>query len=130
MRYGSMASLLLVVAVSGFVWAKPTLTHTDVFVSGKEGYHTFRIPSIVTAPDGSLVAVVEGRKYNAHDPGFENNDIDLVSKRSTDGGKTWSKLQVIDDPGERWSACNPTMVADRTTGRIWLFYCRTRPGRS
>lgn len=130
MRYRSMASLLLALAVPGLAWAKPMLAHSDVFVSGKEGYHTFRIPSLATAADGSLIAVAEGRKYNAADPGFENNDIDLVGKRSSDGGKTWSKLQVIDDPGERWSACNPTMVVDRVTGRVWLCYCRTRPGRS
>jgi sialidase-1 len=110
--------------------ADEILTHVDVFTSGTEGYHTFRIPAIETAPDGTLIAFAEARKYNSADPGFHGNDIDLVSKRSTDGGKTWSKLKVIDDPGERWAACNPATTVDRTTGRVWLFNVRTKPGCS
>jgi len=110
--------------------AAPQIEHVDVFVSGQEGYHTFRIPVIEATPDGSLVVFAEGRKYNRHDPGHHNNDIDLVMKRSTDGGRTWGALIVSDDPGEKWSACNPTTVTDRTNGRVWLFYNRLKPGRS
>ncbi len=105
-------------------------THVDVFTSGQEGYFAFRIPAIEAAPDGSLIAFAEGRKYNRSDPGHAGNDIDLVCKRSSDGGKTWSALKVLDDPGEKWSACNPTTVVDRKTGQLWVFYCRTRPDRS
>lgn len=98
----------------------------DVFVSGTEGYHTYRIPALVAAADGSLIAFAEGRKENSGDPG--SGDIDLVFKRSTDGGVTWSALQVLDDPGEGWAASNPTPVLDRTTGRISLLYNRWEPG--
>ena len=52
-------------------------THVDVFTSGTEGYHTFRIPALVTAPDGTLLAFVEGRKENRHDPGEGDGDIGL-----------------------------------------------------
>lgn len=110
--------------------AEPMLEHTDVFVSGKDGYHTYRIPAIEAAADGSLVAFAEARKNNMGDPGMENNDIDLVMKRSTDGGKTWSAMRVIEDPGEKWSAANPATVVDRTNGRLWLLYLRCKPGRS
>ena len=108
--------------------AEPMLINTDVFTSGNEGYHTYRIPAVETAPDGSLIALAEGRKYNRRGAGAGNNDVDLVMKRSTDNGRTWSKLTVIDDPGERWSVSNPTTVLDRTNGRIWLFFVRNRPG--
>ena len=105
-------------------------THVDVFVSGTEGYFAYRIPAIETAPDGSVLAVAEARKYNLGDPGFGQQDIDLVFRRSTDKGQTWSPMKVIEDPGEFWSAANPTTVVDRQTGRIWLFYLRCKPERN
>ncbi|MCY3758797.1 MAG: sialidase family protein [Acidobacteria bacterium] len=110
--------------------AEPEITHVDVFTSGQDGYHTYRIPAVETAPDGSLLVFTEARKYNRHDPGTHGNDIDLVYKRSTDGGKTWSEMSVLDDPGERWGSCNPVTLLDRTTNRVWLFHNRTRPDRS
>ena len=110
--------------------AKQEITHVDVFTSGQDGYHTYRIPAVETAPDGTLLVFTEARKYNRHDPGMHGNDIDLVYKRSTDAGKTWSEMMVLDDPGERWSSCNPATLVDRSTGRVWLFHNRTRPDRS
>ena len=121
MRGRGILMIVCVLALTGLGSAAEVLTHVDVFTSGTEGYHTFRIPAIETAPDGTLIALAEARKYNSADPGFHGNDIDLVSKRSTDGGKTWSKLQVVDDPGELWSACNPattmTSAATETSAR-------------
>src|SRR2546426_6742795 len=64
--------------------AQPLLTQTDVFISGRDGYNTYRIPAIETTPDGTLVSFTEARKYNASDPGSAKQEIDLVYKRSTD----------------------------------------------
>jgi sialidase-1 len=122
--------VLLLAAVGASAEAEPWLKQSDVFVSGKDGYNTYRIPAVEAAADGSLVAFAEARKYNMGDPGMENNDIDLVMKRSTDGGATWSAMQIIEDPGEKWSAANPATVLDRQNGRLWLFYIRSKPGRS
>ena len=119
----------LLVAASG-TQGGPRITHTDVFVSGQHGYHTYRIPAIETAADGSLIAFAEARKYNMDDPGYGKQDIDLVSKRSTDHGATWSPMTVIEDPGELWSAANAATLVDRSSGRLWVFYLRSRPGRS
>jgi sialidase-1 len=107
--------------------AEPKISHTDVFRSGAEGYHSYRIPAIVTVPDGTLLAFAEGRKENRSDPG--GGDIDLVLKRSADQGATWSPLMVLDDPGERWAASNPTPVVDRTNGRVWIAFNRWEPGK-
>ena len=98
----------------------------DVFTAGHDGYHTFRIPAIVTSADGTLIAFAEARKENRSDPG--GGDIDLVYRRSTDNGKTWSPLRVLDDPGEGWGASNPTPVADHDRGRVWILYNRWEPG--
>jgi len=108
----------------------PSLTQTAVFVSGKDGYHTFRIPAIETAPDGSLIVFAEARKYTAEDPGFGRQDIDLVCKRSTDNGVAWSPMAILEDHGEEWSAANPATIVDRTDGKLWVFYIRGRPKRS
>ncbi|MFB9902811.1 sialidase family protein [Allokutzneria oryzae] len=90
-------------------------TETTVFQSGTEGYHTFRIPAIVKARDGALLAFAEARRASASDTG----DIDLVMKRSTNGGKTWGKVQVVGDNGPNTFG-NPAPVVDRRTGRIVL----------
>ena len=91
----------------------------DVFVSGTEGYHTFRIPALAVSPQGTLLAFCEGRKTSRADLG--NND--LMLKRSTDGGRTWGKLQQIYDEGEK-TIGNPTVVVDQDTATIWLVMLR------
>ena len=86
-----------------------------LFVAGEGGYHTYRIPSLIVAADGSVLAFVEGRKTGSSDTG----DIDVLMKKSTDGGLTWSKQNVIWDKGE--TVCgNPNPVLDETTGEIHL----------
>lgn len=85
-----------------------------VFAAGEDGYHTFRIPSLI-ATDKALLAFCEGRKAGRGDAG----DIDLVLKRSLDGGRTWGKLQVVWDDG-RHTCGNACPVVDRKTGRILL----------
>ena len=110
--------------------ADSPLTHVDVFVSGNDGYHTFRIPAIEVAPDGSLLAVAEARKYTSEDPGYGDQEIDLVYKRSTDNGATWSPMVVLEHAGDHWSAANPATVVDRSNGKVWVFYIRAKPGRS
>src|SRR5690606_3877854 len=64
---------------------------------------------------GTLLAFAEGRKGGCSDTG----DIDLLLKRSFDGGKTWGKLQVVWDDGEN-TCGNPAPVVDRETGQIFL----------
>lgn len=110
--------------------ASAVLKHVDVFHAGQDGYFAYRIPAIEAAADGSLLAFAEARKHNLNDPGFGKQDIDLVLKRSEDGGVTWSAMKVIEDPGELWSAANPATVLDRTNKRLWVFYLRCRPERN
>ncbi len=125
-----LALVALTVALSAEAGAQAALQHVDVFAAGEGGYALFRIPAIESAPDGSLLAFAEARKYNGGDPGVANNEIDLVLKRSEDGGATWSALQLIEHAGERWSAANPATVVDRRGRRVWVIYLRCRPGRN
>ena len=95
---------------------------TDVFASGREGYHTFRIPALVVTKQGTLLAICEGRKTSRADHG----DVDLVFKRSTDGGRTWGPLRLLYEEGgtEKITIGNPCPVVDQTTGVVWLPFCR------
>jgi len=95
--------------------AKGLLQQSDPFVSGREDYHTFRIPSLIVTKKGTLLAFCEGRKNGSADTG----DIDVVLKRSTDQGKKWSDLQVVADDGAN-TVGNPCPVVDQSTGTIWL----------
>jgi sialidase-1 len=88
---------------------------TDVFVSGHDGYHTYRIPAVIRAKNGTLLAFCEGRKSAGSDSG----DIDLLLKRSTDDGRTWSAQQVVWDDAAN-TCGNPCPVLDETTGTLWL----------
>jgi sialidase-1 len=88
---------------------------TDVFRAGEGSYHTYRIPSVIVTTKGTLLAFCEGRVKDKSDSG----NIDLLLRRSTDNGKTWSPPQVVwDDAGN--TCGNPCPVVDRDTGTIWL----------
>ena len=97
------------------------LGFTDVYTSGDAGYHTFRIPAVIATGKGTLLAFAEARRAGAGDAG----DIDLVVKRSVDGGKSWSALQVVGDNGPNTFG-NPCPVLDRTTGVLWLLSTHNR----
>ncbi|MBO9633147.1 MAG: exo-alpha-sialidase [Chitinophagaceae bacterium] len=86
-----------------------------IFKERSDGYRCFRIPAIIKAKDGTLLAFAEARKNSCGDEG----DIDLVLKRSTDGGKTWGPLIKIWDDGAN-TCGNPAPVVDQATGRIVL----------
>ncbi|MFB6534019.1 exo-alpha-sialidase [Streptomyces noursei] len=81
----------------------------------EKGYACFRIPAIVRTVRGTLLAFAEGRVHDCGDAG----DIDLVLKRSTDGGRTWGPLEVVNH-GDGDTHGNPAPLVDRRTGRIVL----------
>jgi sialidase-1 len=121
MRFAAGATMF-VLAASVVVRAAERPVATDVFVSGSEGYHTFRIPSLIASAEGTLLAFCEGRKSSRSDHG----DIDLVLRRSSDGGKTWGPIILVYEEGgpDAVTIGNPCPVVDASTGTIWLPFCR------
>ncbi|MEU4925807.1 sialidase family protein [Streptomyces yokosukanensis] len=91
---------------------------TVPFRAGQEGYASFRIPAAVATEAGTLLAFCEGRVDSAADHGH----IDIVLKRSTDGGRTWGPLQVAASNGENLAGNPAPVVLD--TGRILLVHIR------
>jgi sialidase-1 len=91
----------------------------NLFISGQDGYHTFRIPSMIVTTKGTVLAFCEARKNGGGDAG----DIDVVLRRSFDHGQTWEPFRVIADDGAN-TIGNPCPVQDKETGTIWLLLCR------
>jgi len=88
------------------------------FRAGREGYASFRIPAVVATSTGTLLAFCEGR-VGSHD---DFGNIDIVLKRSTDGGRTWGPLQVAAKNGDDLAGNPAPVVLD--TGRILLVHVR------
>ncbi|MEM1355524.1 MAG: sialidase family protein [Planctomycetota bacterium] len=118
---------ILLLSAALLCWGTSALAdlaeRVTVFKSGEDGYHTYRIPAVVLAANGDLLAFCEGRRNSASDSG----DIDLVMKRSTDQGATWGDLELICDHGEGVIG-NPAPVVDRATGDVIVLLTRQDPG--
>jgi sialidase-1 len=121
MRTVSWVACLALLAFGGPSLRAGQPKEVDVFVAGTEGYHTFRIPSLLVTPKGTVLAFCEGRKNSRSDTG----DIDLVLRRSLDGGKSWQKMQIVADFGPH-TVGNPCPVFDRDTGTVWLLLTKNR----
>lgn len=98
---------------------EPLFEEQSLF-QGKDGaYHCYRIPALLVTKSGAVLAFAEARKTNCNDHG----DVDLVLKRSDDGGRTWSQRSLVVD-GASKTMGNACPVQDRHTGTIWLPLCR------
>ena len=115
---------------------KPFLKKTNLFEAGKAGYATYRIPGIVVTTRGTLLAYCEARKSLQGDWGT----IDIMMRRSTDGGKTWEKQRkIVNIEGEvtqnpvalkqnlakegEITINNPVAIVDHKTNAIHFLYC-------
>lgn len=96
--------------------------HQRIFRSGRDGYPRFRIPTLVVTAKGTVLAICEGRV----DGGRLEGNVDIVLRRSSDHGKSWSPIQLVADGGTDTFG-NPCAVLDRETGFVWLAFTRS-PG--
>jgi len=91
---------------------------STVFRSGCDGYASFRIPAVVQQA-GELLVFAEGRRGGPADSGR----IDLVLRRSGDGGQTWTPLAVVCSGGDH-TVGNPVPIAVPDSSRIVLLLTR------
>src|SRR5438034_9328662 len=128
--------LHLTIISVGFVLcaAEPLLQKSEVFEGGKDGYAFYRIPGLVVTSKGTVLAYCEARRSSG-----DWSAIDIMIRRSTDGGKTWAPRQKIADvPGPKKKTPlivakealntdditynNPVAIADRD-GTVHFLFC-------
>ncbi|HEX4792611.1 MAG TPA: sialidase family protein [Humisphaera sp.] len=101
---------------------------SPLFTAGEQGYATFRIPGLVITSRGTLLAYCEARRSAKGDwvP------IDIMMRRSVDGGKSWSPAKVIAQPpadaklepgAAGITLNNPLAIADSNSRAIHFLYC-------
>ncbi len=97
-------------------------TFKDLFNANvPAGVSCYRIPAIITAPNGDLVAAIDERVSSCGDL-KKSKDINIVIRRSCDNGDSWSEIETIVDYPFGKSASDPSMIVDKVTGAIFLFF--------
>ncbi|WKX22626.1 MULTISPECIES: exo-alpha-sialidase [unclassified Streptomyces] len=97
--------------------AAGTLTSQDLATAGT-GSPYYRIPALTRTTEGTLIAAYDARPTLGDLP----SNIGVVLRRSTDGGTTWRAQQVVRKDAAPKGYGDPSLLVDRETGRIFLFY--------
>lgn len=102
--------------------AEGLIEYHDLFnTTMNEDVSCYRIPAIVTAPNGDIIAAIDERVQNCADLNA-NNDINIVIRRSSNNGKTWADIETVIDFPLGQSASDPSMIVDSETNEIFMFY--------
>lgn len=125
----------LAVEVKAQTETDPALEKIDLFEIGDLDYQRFHIPGIVVTAKGKVLAWCEARKRDGRDW----DDIDILLRRSTDHGLTWSapkKIVEVDGPKQKNPFAlqlshtdpntvtynNPVLIAGRD-GTVHMLFC-------
>lgn len=117
-------AFLIVFGIFGVILAFWNPQWTDgvqrqkLFVTGEQPGRGYRIPALITLPGDTMLAFCESRFEAMSDLG----DIDIIMKRSIDGGETWGAIQVLQDRGQH-TVHNPCPLFDNDTQTLWLPFC-------
>jgi len=98
-----------------------TQVHDLFNASVNEEIACYRIPAIVTSANGDLITAIDERVPSCQDL-RGSRDINIIIRRSSDHGKTWSEIEKIVDFPDGQSASDPSMIVDKITHEIFLFY--------
>lgn len=87
----------------------------------KQGVTCYRIPAMVTAVNGDIICAIDERVPSCADLNG-SRDINIVMRRSKNNGRTFTPIKTIVDLPDGESASDPSMIVDKQTGDIFLFY--------
>ena len=74
-----------------------SFTQQALFEAGSGGYTHYRIPAVVVTQEGSVLVFTEARV----NPGGDWGPIDILMRRSTDGGATFDEpRKIVEVEGE------------------------------
>jgi sialidase-1 len=131
-----MKTLTLIALAATLLQASEArLEKIDLWTGGEGGYKMYRIPGLVVTKKGTVLAYAEARRFSGNDW----DSIDIVLRRSTDGGRAFSPQSVIAHVSgdihrnpvamERKQAKptditynNPVAIADRN-GTVHFLFC-------
>ena len=93
--------------------------HTSrvLFEEGSYGYTLYRIPSLVCTREGTLLAFCAARKGG----GGDWDPIDIVMRRSTNGGRSWEAQKRLVHYEDKLSD-NAVPVVDYISGDVHLLF--------
>ena len=96
----------------------PDFSHQVLAARGIAGHRQYRIPALVVSTRGTVLAAYDGR------PNLDDlpNTIDLLLRRSFDHGVTWESQQNIRTGTGLNGYGDPSLLVDRSTGRIFCFH--------
>lgn len=91
-----------------------------LFAPGDYNSVAYRIPVLTTAWDGTLIAITDKRKYNQADI---PEDIDIVVRRSSDNGKTWSEpITIAEGKGRKQGYGDASIVKTNTENELLCIF--------
>ncbi|CAD5253429.1 MULTISPECIES: exo-alpha-sialidase [unclassified Imperialibacter] len=118
----SAASLIVYPQTERVQTKNEAVDFKDLFNATKRaGVACYRIPAIITAPNGDLIAAIDERVPSCGDLKL-SRDINIVIRRSADGGDSWSEIETVVDYPLGKSASDPSMIVDKVTGAIFMFF--------
>ena len=136
MKCWSITAIVWLSCLLPGIAAEPLFEKVDLFEAGKDGYVLYRIPGIVVTKKGTVLAYCEAREHSGNDW----DHIDVMLRRSTDGGKTWlprQNLVTLEGAFVRNPAAvkmklarqgeiainNPVAFTDAKTGAVHFLFC-------
>lgn len=100
--------------------AEPLFETVCLFPITPDNKPNYRIPGLLLAANGDLLAIAERRNDGPGDIG--NHDI--VMKRSSDQGRTWGEEQLLFDDENR--VCTDLTLGRDRSGKLWIFFLKDK----